>query len=218
MSERRDRRRTESWPRKLHRLADAIDRRFGASLRAWDPLEKAWTGILDAIVARQSDRVYLRRTVLPALAEARPDRILFVGVRGYTRSYGSMFQGLPTEYWTSDIDPAVAAFGAPNRHVTEDVRDLDSAFPPGFFDLVVLNGVFGWGVDRTDDMDRALDAIAAVLRSGGALLIGWNSDRAPDPDTLTGIAAFQPEGFAGLAQRTAFDDVTHVYAWYRKRC
>lgn len=206
-----------SWQRKLHRIADSMDRRFGRAIRRVAPIEKVWVGVLDGIVAQQSDRRHLRRHILPALGRLRPARILFVGVRGYTRGYGNFFVGSPTEFWTCDIDPAAAIYGAPDRHVTDDVRNLDRAFPAAFFDVVIVNGVFGWGVNDTADIHRALLAIESILGSGGILLIGWNSDRVPDPDCVPAIRLFEPVGFSDLPHRKSFDDVTHVYAWYRTR-
>jgi hypothetical protein len=169
------------------------------------------------VVGQQSDRVYFRKTILPALAEAQPRRILFVGVRGYTRSYAKAFRGRAVEFWTSDIDPAAARYGAPNRHVTEDLRDLHAAFPPEFFDVIIVNGVLGWGVDTPEDIHRALVATEAVLAPRGLMLLGCNSDRTPDPDDLPGIDLFEPVSFATLPHRKSFEDVTHLYAWYRKR-
>lgn len=204
------------WLR-LHRIADALDRRVGTTIRGVPLLEPSWTRLLDSLVGRQSDRACMRGAVLPALVKASVHRIMHVGVRGYTRRYGAFFRGTGTEYWTCDIDPAAAVYGAPGRHVTEDVRRLDAAFRPGFFDVVMLNGVFGWGVDEPHDMERTLEAIANVLVPGGILLIGWNHDRSPDPDTLSNIALFEPVEFSGLPHRKSFPDVTHVYAWYRRR-
>ena len=205
------------WRAWLHRAVDALDRRAGGALRSTPLLARAWVGVLDAAVARQSDRLYMRKEILPPLARARPQRILFVGVRGYTRGYAGAFRGLGVEFWTADIDPAAAEHGAPNRHVTEDLRDIDRAFPPGFFEVAMVNGVFGWGLDRPEDMDRALAAVAAVLKPQGLLLLGWNTGRVADPDTLAAIALFTPAAFGGLPQRKKFPDVTHVYAWYRRK-
>ena len=207
----------ESWPRKLHRHADRIDRIIRPALRRAPALEQIWIRVLDAIVARQPDRAYLSKSILPAVAASRPARVLFVGVRGYTRLYGDAFHAAGTEFWTTDIDPDAAQYGAPDRHVTADLRSLDEAFARGFFQVVMLNGVFGWGIDEPGDMDLALAAAERVLSPGGTLLIGWNVDRCVDPDTLPSMTLFAPTPFAGLPQRRTFNDVTHAYAWYKTR-
>jgi SAM-dependent methyltransferase len=207
---------SEGWARKLHRYADRMDRRIRPALSHTQGLERAWIGILDAIVARQPDRAYLRKAILPAVAAARPARVLFVGVRGYTTAYGRAFRA-GTEFWTTDIDPEAARYGAPGRHVTADVRRLDQAFAAGSFPFVLMNGVFGWGVDDPGDMDSALAAVERVLAPGGVVLFGWNGDRCADPDSLPAMAMLEPIAFAGLPQRKTFRDVTHIYAWYKTR-
>src|SRR5687768_12682133 len=169
--------------RQLHALADRLDRRYRALLSRIALVEQAWIAVLDYLVARQSDRRYLREVILPSVASAGRSRVLFVGVRGYTKSYGAIFERAGMEFWTCDIDPVASLYGAPDRHVTDDARRLDSAFAPLSFDVVMLNGLFGWGVDLPDDMDRVLEAAAAVLCPGGLLMIGWNDERSPDPDT-----------------------------------
>jgi hypothetical protein len=203
--------------RQLLVAADRLDRRYRGVLSRVRLVERGWIAVLDYLVGRQSDRRYMREVILPAVARAGTARVLFVGVRGYTRSYGPILETVGTEFWTCDIDPAASPYGAPDRHVTDDARRIDSAFPPLFFDVLMLNGLFGWGVDLPDDMDRVLVAAAAVLCPGGMLMIGWNDDRSPDPDTLPAIALFKPSGFSGLPHRRRFDDVTHKYAWYEKR-
>lgn len=206
------------WARLLHRAVDSLDRAHRARLRRSPRLERAWVGVLDTVVAQQSDRRYFRRAILPAVVGARFSRVLFVGVRGYTKAYGAAFCGTPTEYWTTDIDPDAAAHGEPGRHVTCDVVDLGTAFPKQHFDLVVINGVLGWGCDGETDMNRAIEAARAVLRQGGWLLLGWNSDRIADPRTLASLRAhFTQTGLSSLPHMKTFPDVTHVYAWFRAR-
>jgi hypothetical protein len=203
------------WRTGLHRAADRIDGRWRPALRRLPRVERSWIALLDRIVSLQSDRRYLRCTILPAIARAAPDRLLFVGVRGYTGAYAETFRSGPTEFWTTDIDPDAARYGVPDRHVIADARMLDQAVPPRSFPMVLLNGVFGWGVDEPEDMERTLGAVHAVLSRGGLLLIGWNADRAPDPEALRTIRLFEPAAPFGLPHRKRFADVTHVYAWYR---
>ncbi|HEX2100673.1 MAG TPA: hypothetical protein VHF69_08425, partial [Candidatus Synoicihabitans sp.] len=123
--------------RQVHEAADALDRRVGERIRSFPRLRRAWIGLLDFLVGRQSDRRYMRRAILPAVAGERPHRVLHAGVRGYTRHYGAFFRAPPTEFWTCDIDPEAARYGAPGRHLIHDVRRLDAAFPPGHFDVVL---------------------------------------------------------------------------------
>ena len=82
---------------------------------------------------------------------------------------------------------------------------------------MILNGVFGWGVNDPESMEQTLRGIARVLRPEGALLVGWNDDRSPDPSSLAVTEElFASRAPAGLPARQGFSDVTHVYSWYRR--
>lgn len=80
------------------------------------------------------------------------------------------------------------------------------------FDADLCNGVLGHGVDTPAQQTRALDGIAAILRPGGRLLLGWNTGRIDDPVAagLTSVA-FRPEPYADHPSRVTFGWVDHVY-------
>ena len=212
-----DRPQHASLRRALHQALDAVDRSpVGTWLRVRRWSEAAWIRTLDAAVALQSDRVYLRRVLLPVFVHRAPTRVLFVGVRRYTRDCAVPFRTAGIEYWTTDIDPEAARWGEPGRHRTCDATRLDHAFEPEWFDLVVINGVFGWGLDGPENIARALSGARRILRPGGLLLLGWNAGRIDEPAMLAALGdGFRPEHNLGVPQRRAFADVTHIYALYR---
>jgi hypothetical protein len=142
-------------------------------------------------------------------------RVLFIGVEWFTRQYARAFEGTGTEYWTLDIDPDVRSFGAGRLHIVGSVTELDRHFSEGFFDAVILNGVFGFGVDDVGAMNAAVAGCALVLRPKGILVIGWNPDRTCDPLELAGIQQnFSPDPEFPLPRRVrihSFDTHEHVY-------
>lgn len=71
-------------------------------------------------------------------------RILFVGVASYVRHYAQMF---PHQLFiTLDRSAPRARYGGPH-HVVDDLANLGIYFMPNYFDLVVMNGVIGWGLN-----------------------------------------------------------------------
>ena len=131
-------------------------------------------------VVRQPDRVWLERDLFHQLRRERdPEKLLFVGAAEYTRWYHRLFERGAVE--TIDIDESVARHGSPTRHVVGSCTDLSAHWPDGYFDAVVFNGVYGWGVDSDDDLRRTLTGIRAVLRPGGLLVFGFNDDEELDP-------------------------------------
>jgi SAM-dependent methyltransferase len=157
------------------------------------------------------DRRLMAEAFVPALA-AEGGRILFIGCRGYNRDDYAPCLAAGAEVWTTDIDPRAARWGVAGHHRTGDACLIDQVFSDLTFDAVVCNGIMGHGVDEIEPQRQLLAAIAAILRPGGRLLLGWNTERTEDPvaNGLTAVA-FVPSAFPGLEARITFDAVTHVY-------
>jgi SAM-dependent methyltransferase len=119
------------------------------------------------------DRRVLEGQILPWLA-AEPwiASVLFVGCDWYTVHYGRMFAA--KEYWTIEMDPARARYGASGRHVVGPLQDLDRRFGPDRFGAIVCNGVLGWGLNDREEAERAFAACVSCLAPGGLLVLGIN--------------------------------------------
>jgi SAM-dependent methyltransferase len=152
------------------------------------------------------------------LALAKPQRVLFVGCKEYTARYGKRLTRAGIEYWTTDIDPAAAIWGEKDRHIVCDIGEIGNFCLVGSFDAVLLNGVLGHGVDEESTMNRAVKAIARILRPNGILLIGWNTQKKhPDPMELEAVTTyFRRECPLPLPLRKTFRDTDHVYDWLVK--
>ena len=162
----------------------------------------------------------MSENILPVLEAARIRRVLFVGCKPYTARYGRRLTGAGIDYWTTDVDPAAAMWGERNHHVVGDVTRIDDLCTPDLFDAVFLNGVIGdgTGLDEEDQMNRAITAIARILRPNGILLIGWNSlKKHRDPLQLEAVGTyFRHECVFSLPVRKTFPDTDHVYDWLLK--
>jgi len=110
------------------------------------------------------DRRYMEEVLLPAFARMKPEHVLSVGTRNYCAHYGKYFAKTECEYWTMDIEPELAEFGSPGRHVTGSVIDADQLFKPTYFDIVSLNGIFGWGVNEKSDQIKTLVNLRKIMR------------------------------------------------------
>jgi hypothetical protein len=57
-----------------------------------------------------------------------------------------------------------------------------------------------------------------VLKPGGLLMLGWNTDRSCDPCELPAVSRFFTQSQRpGFERRIAFDAVTHVYDFLSRR-
>ncbi|MEO5761358.1 MAG: methyltransferase domain-containing protein [Vicinamibacteria bacterium] len=138
-------------------------------------------------VRQTLDRKALDDDILPYFAaDDRSHRILFVGVDWYTRHYEAMFAA--RDYVTLEVDPSRTRFGG-QKHIVGDLASLGTHFPDGSLDLIVCNGVIGWGLNQPAAIETAMSACVRALSKGGALVIGWNDIPEKTPVPLDQIAA-----------------------------
>lgn len=163
-----------------------------------------------AKIVRSPDRVVLVERYLPAFAKAG-GRILWVGCQAYTADYPARLEANGAEVWTLEFDPAAAHWGREGRHRTGDLKAVDTLFADLTFDAILCNGVLGFGVNAPTDQQTALDAMAAVLKPGGRLLLGWNTDKISDPVAAGFTNAYRPTTLGDLPARMTFPTVTHVF-------
>jgi len=185
-------------------------------LRRWLMLHVVDVDGAFGTLARLQSRRFMENDLLPWLRD-RYARILFVGTASYTHHYEKLFAARPGQLTTMDVNPAAAVWGAPD-HIVGPIQDIGRRRPRSAFDCIVLNGVFGFGVDDPPAMRATIEAIHAVLEPGGLLVLGWNVDRHADPDTL-GIydGRFAPCDALPWRRRVTFESETHVNDFYVRR-
>lgn len=169
---------------------------------------------------RAADRDVLEREIFPALeAEAQWRRVLFVGCHWYTWHYPKL---LPSkEFVTIEINPARRRYGA-SIHVVDSVENLHRHFEKASFDIVIMTGVIGWGLDDPDGANQALQEIRDVLQPNGLLLLGCDSAREHAPFDVLELSAmekFQPWTFPawGSHRKDCEGDLGHYFLFYEPR-
>ena len=188
--------------------------------------------LLSDVFDHLPDRRYMEASILPALVSLRPSRVLDVGVESYTGHYVRWFPPEPEcEYWTLDLNPGVAHLRPQERHIVANVLDAASYFEPESLDVVIMNGPFGYGIDRLDEQEQTIEVARTLLRPGGRLMVGWDLARdgrpvvmddqglgdlrIKDPTELQSIRSyFRHEAPSDLPARVTFTDCAHVYDWF----
>lgn len=166
------------------------------------------------------DRTVLETIIFPYfhyLAAVRS--VLFVGCDWYTRHYESSYF-IGKDFWTIDPAPAARKF-AGRQHVVAPLEELERHFPPARFDLILCNGVFGYGLNRLAQCEAAFRQCHAALRPGGYLMVGWDdvSEHAPVPmQAIASLAAFEKFAFPPLGTWRYRSDTPyrHTYDFYRR--
>ena len=195
----------------LYKASNAVDTLLGERLFSRPGPSAIREKLLARYVAGLPDRRYWDQHIMPALLNAGFQRILFVGCGSYTRHVHHQFESRGITCWTTDIDPDNARWGNSAHHVVCDIADIQNHFPPDNFDAVLFNGVMGYGVTGAG-MKRIAPGLAAILRPGGHLLIGWNKGLVEDPLDLPCITGlFRHRAAWSLPARSTFSNSTHVF-------
>lgn len=170
---------------------------------------------------RAKDRRILDERILPRLAEnPRFARVLFVGCDWYTEHVEGLFAAPGRAYATIEIDPGRAGHGA-RRHIVGALADLGHHFSLGSLDLIVCNGVIGWGLNDPAQIERSMAACATALSPGGVLLLGWDDVPEKLPLSIDRIQALRalrpvvPEGFDQPVIETA-TYTRHTFGFWQK--
>jgi len=165
------------------------------------------------------DRRVLERIIFPGImASGNAHTVLFVGCDWYTRHYeAEFFKG--ADFWTLEPDPAHRRYGA-RQHFTAPLEALAEHAGAMRFDVIICNGVYGWGLDDRVQCETAFEQCRRQLRDGGLLVLGWDAIPARDPAPLSSIQSlqrFEPWEFPALGTSRYETDTPyrHTYAFYR---
>ena len=166
------------------------------------------------------DRRVLEEEIFPYFVASSVCRnVLFVGCAWYTRGYNTVFKD--KDYRTLERDPAENKYGA-KRHIHDSLENVTRHVEAGSLDLIVCNGIFGWGLDDRPGVEKAFEGCYDSLNWGGILVLGWNDtpERCPFPlEECRSLKSFQPFVFPPLAAahyRVAGSS-RHTYSFFVKR-
>lgn len=134
---------------------------------------------------RAPNRVFLEESVFGYLNELAAEsdhdiKTLFVGIDKHNWHYPRL---LLCQFHSLDIESRKAVYGQPDRHWTGSATRMADHYGPNVFDVVVANGLLGFGINSAPDFRRLITQCERVLKPGGLLVLGYNDrpDRAPFP-------------------------------------
>jgi hypothetical protein len=133
------------------------------------------------------DRMILEQVILPSFASTITiQKVLFVGCAAYTQQYKEIFR--EKEYWTIDPKRVKKKYGS-ERHIVDSITKIETYITKNYFDVTIMNGVIGFGLNRIGDIEQAINACYATLASQGILLVGWNDTARRIPIDIRAIHA-----------------------------
>jgi len=167
---------------------------------------------------RFEDRNVLERIIFPyILSHINPKTVLDIGREDYEKFYNNFFKNV--ELWTMDIDPERKKFGSKN-HIIDNVKNLEKHFEKNYFDFILMNGVFGWGLNEKNDIEKTFNSIFEILKPNGLFILGWNDveDLTPVPlEKIEALKKFKTFTFPPLkTSRFKCENGEHTYNFYNK--
>jgi SAM-dependent methyltransferase len=167
------------------------------------------------------DRIVLEDTILPYLVScSNLQKVLFVGCDWYTQPYKKIFKN--KEYWTIEINERNKKYGSKN-HIVDRLQNLSNYVKSDYFDLIIYNGVFGFGTNTREDTEESFKQCFQALRKGGVLVFGWNDvpQYKPFPvlEECENLKKFEPYIFPALSTSqylTPNTEFRHTYNFYTK--
>ena len=176
--------------------------RHSKLLKTWELEIKTRLGI--PVRYNSPARIILETIILPNMASQNQNsegsRVLFVGCDWYTNHYKKEYFK-KWDYWTIDPDITKKRYGSKN-HVIGHLELLAKYFGPEYFDLIICNGVVGYGLNQLGDVEEALDSCYTCLRVGGKLMLGREDEPGFIPfsnDDVKSLKRFAPYYFSPLA-------------------
>ena len=151
------------------------------------------------------DRKYLYRVLIPAIVhhqthhhthhqthhhthhhthhQDRPHlNILSIGQQWYTIEEEILILhhfNITTNYITMDINPSIEHMFSAN-HCTQDALALPhtcQGIKEDYFDIVLINGVVGWGINTVDTAQQLMTAVSASAKHHAIVVVGRNVPR-----------------------------------------
>ena len=120
------------------------------------------------------DRKFLESKIFPYLNEiyTYDNKLLFIGVAQYTKHYYPL---LKYDVRTIDNIPGQSKYGNNKKHTMGSALNLSKHYEESFFDVIVANGLIGYGTNNKNDFNNLLHSCFRCLKNEGILIVGYNN-------------------------------------------
>lgn len=128
---------------------------------------------------KTKSRLFFEYVILNYISQLDFSNVLFIGVERYTTWYKKIF--VRSRFYTLDYDSNLVKYADEKFHAICKVEDMQDYYDDGFFNLIILNGVYGWGLNKDEQLTKAIENIYCKLELNGVLIFGYNNVRENDP-------------------------------------
>lgn len=148
---------------KLKRLAFKISPHLAVQMGIEFPLKSPNRVFLETSVFQYINQVYGGR-------QPRSNG-LFIGTDKRSWHYPKI---LDLELHTIDIESKKAFYGNHKHHIVGSATELERYYDPESFDVIIGNGLIGFGMNALEQCEQLLIGTASLLKNDGLLVLGFN--------------------------------------------
>ena len=169
---------------------------------------------------KSANRLFLEQDIFKYLDTVLNDEsahCLFIGTDKRSWHYRLRFSA---KFFTIDKDPSKAIYGDAHNHRIDSATELTRQYMRDQFDVIVANGVSGFGVDRIDQCEDLFAGLETIMKSSGVLVLSYSNNpshidfKMEDVKNYHLFEEFAPH-FNGLDKSEyAFGD--HVFVFLRR--
>ena len=124
---------------------------------------------------KSANRQFLENAIfkyLDTLLNTDSAQCLFIGTDKRSWHYRSRFQA---KFFTIDNDPGKAIYGDTCNHTIGSATELTLQYERDQFDVIIANGLIGFGVNDRDQCEALFAGLEAILKPNGVLVLGHNN-------------------------------------------
>lgn len=125
---------------------------------------------------KSPNRIFLESTIFHYINQrfgARNPRgtCLFIGTDKRSWHYP---KNLDLVLHTIDIEKKKAIYGNAQHHIVGSATELGRYYDAISFDVIIANGLIGFGMNQPEQCDQLLQGAHALLKDDGLLVLGYN--------------------------------------------
>lgn len=118
------------------------------------------------------DRIILEQTIIPALDYGNVcGNVCFVGTDKHTDHYPSLFSQASLFILNKDGNRFLEGSV---QNLLGNLQDLDKIAGKNFFDVIIANGLAGYGTDTPEEVEKCFNGAYESLKIGGIFVWGWS--------------------------------------------
>jgi SAM-dependent methyltransferase len=123
-------------------------------------------------------RIYFDNYLIPKYVK-NDLNILFIGIAWYNKWIFKKYK--KTNWVTIDPSPESQKFGAQNHTIGNFPNDIKTSLYKEKFDIIIFNGVYGWGINCEDTFKKSIKKMYETLKPNGLVLFGYNTEITKNP-------------------------------------